>query len=73
MSIVWIRLPVMKTFSIVGVRLSMKTKKPKKMTLIEAIKSVRKELPPKEQVILVKKNLPFRKRKYKGKIDITME
>ncbi len=47
----------------------MSSKKPKKKTQLDLIKSVRRELPPKGKTFRVKKNEPFRKQKYKAKID----
>jgi hypothetical protein len=45
----------------------------KKTTLLDVIKSVRRELPPKGQTFRVKKDVLPRKQKHKRKIDITSE
>jgi hypothetical protein len=63
-------------FSTVAVMLrvmKMSSKKSKKSTQLDIIKSVRRELPPKGKTFRIKKNEPFRKQKYKGKIDIAAE
>jgi hypothetical protein len=48
-------------------------KKKKKVTQLDMIKSVRRELPPSGKTFQVKKDKPYRKRKYKGKIDTEVE
>jgi hypothetical protein len=54
-------------------RANMRNKKKKKISQIDLIKSVRRELPPSGKTFRVKKKESFRDRKHKGKIDITTE
>lgn len=48
-------------------------KKTDKMTLLDVIKSLRRELPPKGKTFRVKKDVLPRKQKHKRKIDITSD